>query len=862
MLMTEHSRTTVADLLELALSDPVLAENRAREILAVLQDAWWQSVGRHVLGLALRERGEMHLALQELRAAVRLAGRSGDADRVADARATLGLTLVTRGRTREGLGQLGRAVAEARDTDLSAKVLWRRGVTLSWVLGRHDDGLADLGQALAGFRSVGNRRWEARTRNILGLLHLAVGDVGAAEDQVLTARDLFVDLGDEVEAAFALHNLGIVAFMKGDLPTALATYDHADLRYSELGLATTSLAMDRSAALLAAGLADEAVRVVDAEIQRTTGLPVQRAELQLMQATALLAAGEDSAAHRHGRDALAAFRRTGRDWFAAHAELVVLQARAQGARVDRRQVPAATRVAATLEAERSEEAAVAWLLAGRLASRLGRDDAAELLGRAAGHRADRTTLVSATGWLAHGLQRELAGDRRGVVHACRRGLDALDTHRATLGSSELRALATAHGDELARLALSHAVDGPPRALLWWSERWRATALTQPPVRPAEADETSAALAALRDNARRLTAERRDGNDVARLERERARLEDEVRRRLRRTAGIQETLDASLDVASLVAAVGDAAFVEFVEVGDRLLAVVVSGGRVRKVPLGSTADAIRAIDFARYTLRRAAGGRAAQVAEAGTRLEAALLGRVADQLRNLPGVVLSPTSRLHAAPWGLLPVLAGVPHNVVPSARLWLRARGRHPGGDRWVFVSGPDLTTGGAEIDVVAPRHPGAVVLREGAATVERTLEALDGAVVAHLAAHGHFRNDSPLFSALDLADGPLTVHDFERMVRPPHRVVLSACESGVMAPVGAGELLGLVSALLAVGTAGVAASVVVVNDDATASLMVDLHAGLERGDDLATALLRARRAARGDPVQEATAASFLALGV
>ena len=41
-----------------------------------------------------------------------------------------------------------------------------------------------------------------------------------------------------------------------------------------------------------------------------------------------------------------------------------------------------------------------------------------------------------------------------------------------------------------------------------------------------------------------------------------------------------------------------------------------------------------------------------------------------------------------------------------------------------------------------------------------------------------------------------------------------------------------------------------------------DLHAGLEQGDDLAGSLLRARRAAEGDPVREATAASFVGLGV
>ncbi|MFC7503177.1 CHAT domain-containing protein, partial [Nocardioides sp. GCM10030258] len=92
---------------------------------------------------------------------------------------------------------------------------------------------------------------------------------------------------------------------------------------------------------------------------------------------------------------------------------------------------------------------------------------------------------------------------------------------------------------------------------------------------------------------------------------------------------------------------------------------------------------------------------------------------------------------------------------------------------------------------------------------------------LVHLAAHGRFRADSPLFSALDLADGPLTVHDLERLQRAPYRVVLSACESGVLAPVGAEELLGLAAALFSLGTAGLVSSVAEVNDTATADLMV-----------------------------------------
>lgn len=861
-MMSDHSRAGVAELLELALVDPVRAEARATEILGGTPDAWWQSVARHALGLALRESGDMQRAVPELRAALRFAERSADRDRTADVRATLGLTLVTAGRTHEGLSQLGRAVTDAHDPDLTAKVLMRRGLALSWVLGRHDEGLIDLTKALDGFRAVADPGWEARTRNLLGLCHLTVGDVAAAEEQVLTARDHFVGLGYEGEAVMALHNLGIVALVKGDLPTALATFDEADERYTALEMDTAALTLDRSTALLSVGLADEAVRVVDTELRRTTTLPTLRPQLELELATAQLASGNARAAYDHARAALGAFRRSGRDWHAARAELEALRAREHLPRADRRMLPAARRVAAAIEAEGSGDAAAAWLLAGRLATRSGNEAAGELLDRAAAYRTARGALVRATGWLGAGLERELAGDRRGVFRACRRGLDEIDAHRSMLGSSELRALSTGHGEQLARLALGHAVEGPPRPLLWWSERWRATSLTQPPVRPAAVDEVSAPLAALRDNARRLLDARRGGEDAAVLEAERSRLEDEVRRRLRRVAGVRGRTGGQIDVADLVEEVGDAAFVELVEVGTRLHALLVHGGRVRKVLVGRTADAVRAVDYALYTLRQAARARPVTVGEAGLRLQDALLGEVARHLRGRPAVIVSPTSRLHNAPWGLIPVLTDLPHSVVPSAGLWMRARARRSTSDRRVFVCGPGLTTGGAEVDVVSRQHPGGVVLRDGAATVERSLAALDGAALAHIAAHGHFRDDSPFFSSLDLDDGPLTVHDFERMVSAPHRVVLSACESGAMAPVGAGELLGLVSALLSVGTAGVAAATVVVNDDATVDLMVDLHAGLENGDDLATALLGARRSAQGDPVREATAASFLALGV
>jgi CHAT domain-containing protein len=104
-------------------------------------------------------------------------------------------------------------------------------------------------------------------------------------------------------------------------------------------------------------------------------------------------------------------------------------------------------------------------------------------------------------------------------------------------------------------------------------------------------------------------------------------------------------------------------------------------------------------------------------------------------------------------------------------------------------------------------------------------------------------------------------VHDFERLDRAPYWLVLSSCDSGVAAVVGAHELLGLVSTLVPLGAAGIVASIVPVNDLAAVPVMLALHDALQRGTTLPEALLAARRAASDDPLAEATAPSFMVFG-
>jgi CHAT domain-containing protein len=157
--------------------------------------------------------------------------------------------------------------------------------------------------------------------------------------------------------------------------------------------------------------------------------------------------------------------------------------------------------------------------------------------------------------------------------------------------------------------------------------------------------------------------------------------------------------------------------------------------------------------------------------------------------------------------------------------------------------------------------HVGARVLTADRATVAAAVEVLDGAALGHIAAHGHFRADAPLFSSLGLADGPLTVHDLHGLRDPPRSLVLSACDSGGAAPIGAYEALGLVSSLLGMGTSDVMASVVPVNDFATLAVMTEVHRSAARGATLAEGLLAARRSAADDPLRTATVASFTTWG-
>lgn len=859
---------SVLELLPMVFAAPSEALAGAREVLDTDPTPFRASVAHHAIGMWQRDFGDLRLALHHLRRARDLAARADSADREADVLGTLGVALVHAGRTRQGLEAFERGIARGTGRT-RARVLFRRAYVW-WVLGRHREALDDVRRAIPVLRQAEDVIWTARALTLRATVHLALGAVDRADADFTAAERLWETTGQEHDKADAVESRGLAAFRSGDIPVALRLFDEAEEMYAKLATPSFMLTVRRCEVLMSAGLAGEALTRADAAVGLLDGIGGQstrKAELLLVAARAARLADDPHTAIARAAVAVRLFAAQRRTWWETHAQLVLIEARLAAGRASGRLVADAAAVADRLAAFGSPSAPEASLLAGRIALAVGwTADAERHLEVAARSRRSGPPLARMTGWAAQALRARAAGSGRGVLEACRRGLDVLDDHRTTLGASELRARATAQGAELAALAQRASLDsGGPRRLLVWSERWRATALSTPPTRPPADPALLSDLTAFREIAARAEEARMEGRPVPALEREQRRLEREIRSRTHHMRGDSPGEGDRFDPTRLLARLGEGRLVELAVVDGRVHALLCGEGRVRRFEAGLLAEAMAEAEHVQAGLRRlahpGAEARLPVVEAAGRRLEELLLGEAAQHLGSGP-VVVVPPGRLHRVPWALLPSLRERVLSVSPSAGSWLRALDTEPPpGGRTVLVRGPGLATGGAEVPDLADQYGRATILEHDDAEVPRVLAELDGATLAHIAAHGTFRADSPLFSSLRMADGPLIVHDFERLARSPYRIILSSCDTARLASVGADELLGLVTALLPLGTAGVVASSAPVNDAAVVPLMLALHKGLDMGQSLAEALRDARAALPGDAVHQATGWAFTAFG-
>jgi hypothetical protein len=392
-------------------------------------------------------------------------------------------------------------------------------------------------------------------------------------------------------------------------------------------------------------------------------------------------------------------------------------------------------------------------------------------------RTASTARLRALGWLARA---RLATDNRGLFAACRAGMREVT-------DGDLAA-------ELGGTALAAA--RRPRAVLTWIERQRIA------VRPA-AD--SADLAALR-------AAEAIG-DTSRV----AELEKQIRQSYQ--PGHAATDDCPDE---LIEALGDQVLVSFAVHEGELVACSVAE-RVRVHRLGSAAEARSAVAALRFGLAfQFRTGDLSVVSRAVDTLESQVLRPL--NIADRPLVVV-PADGMSGLVWAALPSCVGRPVSVAPSAKAWLKAGRRSPGHGS-VAIAGPGLAHAEREVAGLGHRLP-------KRSTVDATMKAMEGADVVHIAAHGRFRDDAPLFSSIQLADGPLYGYDLARLKRAPRLLVLSACE------VARAETIAAV--VLDRGGQALIASSIAVPDEQAVDLVTALHQRLRAGETPAAALAEAQ---------------------
>ncbi|WP_410674940.1 CHAT domain-containing protein [Amycolatopsis sp. cmx-4-68] len=694
-----------------------------------------------------------------------------------------------------------------------------------------------------------------RSLSSRGWAHTRLGNVQQARADLTKSLELAEKYELRAMAADVRRNLGTLALRTGDVPEALRCYEETERTHRALDMEVPALLrIEQAQALLAAGLADEAGRHLEDVLPgvSTRSVAREQARVELYRASAALMNDELELARQTAAAARRGMRRAGCQTCVANAMIIGLHADTRDA-LRSGQVPAALPTRAIRTAEKmplpllAEQAATARMLAVRLDIRRGNlDRAVETLREVP--RPGQLTPIDYR-MLRRLCRAELAvaqGNRGKALGEIRSGLTELDAVRDRMGGLDLVSGTALHGQELADLAVKLVLERhDARRLFVWLERTRAQTYRYEPLSAGTDPELAARVAEVRGLGQAIQEAQHDGHPIAGL---RAKYNERLReaQRLGWHTGRWGRPRPMAGLPEVVAQLGRRAMVSFAASGDELVAVVVAGGACRLVRLGSAGVAAESARVLNVDLDALAPDnlpeRLAEVVMASARkqadkLDAQLIQPLADSIGDRE-LVIVPTGPLYAVPWGVLPGLRGRPTVVAPSATAWLAAElTKSPRARKIVLVRGPGLAGARGELEKLTTHYRTATTMTGAKATVKSVLRAMDGAKLAHFAAHGAHEPENALFSRLELADGALFGHEMAGLRQPPRQVVFAACELALNRIRPGDEALGFASALLASGSRTVIAPLSRVGDLASAAAMDDYYRALAVRDSPALAL-------------------------
>ena len=322
---------------------------------------------------------------------------------------------------------------------------------------------------------------------------------------------------------------------------------------------------------------------------------------------------------------------------------------------------------------------------------------------------------------------------------------------------------------------------------------------------------------------------------------------------RENATLEAPADFSLE--RLQAAVPeDAALIEYYSTGAQLVAAVVTRKNIAITPVSLVSRVLHFLHLFRFQISKFRMGAAYAQKFQRPLLEAtqghlqALYGELVAPLLgqfNAKHLIFVPHGALHFLPFHALRnadryLCDSYTISYAPSATVFALCQEKTGAHLRNSVVLGipderaPEIL---AEVKSVASLLPFPQLFLGKEATVEVLREKGLTSNILHIATHGSYRQDNPMFSSIRMGDGYLNLYDLYQMRLPSKLVTLSGCATGMNFVSAGDELLGLQRGLFCAGASSLLLSLWDLHDQTTAKLMEAFYKNYIASQNLALAL-------------------------
>jgi CHAT domain-containing protein len=331
---------------------------------------------------------------------------------------------------------------------------------------------------------------------------------------------------------------------------------------------------------------------------------------------------------------------------------------------------------------------------------------------------------------------------------------------------------------------------------------------------------------------------------------------------RQNATLESPADFSLEELQAAIPV-DSALIEYYSTGDRLVAAVVTRNSIEIKPITVFSRVVHFLHLLRFQLSKFRMGetytqRFAQPLLQATQshLEALyveLIAPLRPLLSNAKHLIFVPHGPLHFLPFHALKngdAYLCDTHTIsyAPSATVFALCQEKPASDLSASLVLGipddraPQILD---EVQSVASILPSAELFLGDQASTDVLKTKGSQSALLHVATHGTYRQDNPMFSGIRLGDGYLNLYDLYQMRLSARHVTLSGCATGMNFVAAGDELLGLQRGLFCAGASSLLLSLWDVHDSSTSQLMQSFYRGFIETGDMAASLQSAMKQLR-----------------